>query len=286
MLIASRRLGEFLVDLRVLSRDVLEEMLAREQREGVHLSRLLVASGVVSEKDIIAAVADQIGVPFVDLADHPIRPDVHGLVPEDMARHYLAVAVDRTAAGVVVAMEDPSDRSVVAAIEEDTGERVVAAIAVRDELERVIEETYGAGADDWVEPDVVAPVVLSLDAVLEQALDVGASDVHLTVGLPPCVRRHGSLERSGRIPGAERLRAPAHGVRRAVRPPAGAVRARARAGDVARAAGPGEVPHERVPAAGLGGGRAAGGAGDAAAVREARRAGGRAQLAAARARVW
>ena len=36
MRIPSRRLGEFLVARRVLSRDVLEELLAREAAEGIH----------------------------------------------------------------------------------------------------------------------------------------------------------------------------------------------------------------------------------------------------------
>ena len=46
-----------------------------------------------------------------------------GLVPEDLARGYLAVALERRDDGVVVAMDDPGDEQVLAALEADLGTR-------------------------------------------------------------------------------------------------------------------------------------------------------------------
>ena len=134
MRISSRRLGEFLVDRRVLSRDVLDELLAREAAEGVHLSNLLVADQLVSEQDLMAAVANELGVPYIDLTERSILPDVWGLVPEDLARGYLAVALERRHDGVVVVMEDPSDEQVVATLEADLGVTIHPAVAVRDDV--------------------------------------------------------------------------------------------------------------------------------------------------------
>ena len=68
---ASRRLGEFLVDRKVLSRDALEEMLDREAREGTPLARLLAGNGLVSEKDLMAAVGHQVGIPRGPLEKGP-----------------------------------------------------------------------------------------------------------------------------------------------------------------------------------------------------------------------
>ena len=62
MRISSRRLGEFLVARRVLSRDALDELLAREEAEGVDLANLLVADELVGEQDLTAAVANELGV--------------------------------------------------------------------------------------------------------------------------------------------------------------------------------------------------------------------------------
>ena len=92
MLSPSRRLGEFLVDRKVLSRDTLETMLDREEREGTPLPRLLAGNGLVSEKDLMAAVAHQVGIPFLDLSETTVDPTLDRLVPADLARSKLAVA--------------------------------------------------------------------------------------------------------------------------------------------------------------------------------------------------
>lgn len=205
MRISSRSLGEFLVARRVLSRDVLVELLAREAAEGVHLSNLLVLDELVSEQDLIAAVASELGVPHVDLAERSILPDVWGLVPEDLARAHLAVALERRADGVVVAMDDPGDVTAVAAIEADLGVPVLAAVAVQDDLERLIGQMYGtgsrtgAGADDPANrapgPAQSRTARVQLDDLLDRVMEMGGSDLHLAVGSPPAVRVQGELHR-------------------------------------------------------------------------------------------
>src|SRR5690606_15940133 len=203
MRISSRRLGELLVTRRVLSRDALEELLAREAADGVPLSRLLLEGGVVSTHDLVAALATELGVPFVDLADPTIPPDVWGIVPEDLARGYLAVALERRPEGIFVAMEDPSDDQLLAALEEELRSPIVAAVAARDELERLVAQMYGPGDDrSWAEEPVGAGAAGRAEGQLRDLPNevprAGGSDLHLTVGTPPLVRVQGVLHR---IPG-------------------------------------------------------------------------------------
>jgi twitching motility protein PilT len=216
MRISSRRLGEFLVSRRVLSRDALDELLARESADGIHLSTLLQVENVVSDHDLMAAVASELGVPFADLAEQSILPDVWGMVPEDLARGYLAVALERRPTGLVIAMEDPGDEQVVSALEDDLGVTVLPAVAVRDELVRLIAQMYGPGPDDggdakaWADALVSAdeevgrsparPALVRLDDLLDEVVRVGGSDLHLTVGSPPVVRVQGELRRMPGIP--------------------------------------------------------------------------------------
>jgi len=201
MRISSRRLGELLVSRRVLQRDALEELLAREATAGVPLSGLLLQEGLVSAHDLVAAIATELGVPFVDLADPTIPPDVWGAVPEDLARAHLAVALERRPDGVLVAMEDPSDDRLLAALEEALGSPVVAAVATRDDLERLVAQMYGPG--EGTSPSG-APTggQIQLRDLLNEVVRVGGSDLHLTVGTPPLVRVQGVLRR---IPGVPAL---------------------------------------------------------------------------------
>ena len=72
----SRRLGEFLVERKVLSREALETALQRELAEGRSLASILMAEGLVGEKDLVAAIAAQVGKPCVDLSEHLIPPEL------------------------------------------------------------------------------------------------------------------------------------------------------------------------------------------------------------------
>lgn len=78
MRISSRRLGELLVSRHVLSRDSLDELLARGSAEGVHLGTILQLEQVVSEDDLMAAVASELGVPVDDLAEQMYGSDGDG----------------------------------------------------------------------------------------------------------------------------------------------------------------------------------------------------------------
>ncbi len=209
---ASRRLGEFLVDRKVLSRDTLEQLLAREVDEGVALSKLLLAEGVVGEKDLVAAVAAQVGIAFVDFDHVAVNPALDRLVPTELARRHLAVAVDFEGSDLVVAMMDPSDRDAVTEIERATAWTVRPAIALRSELSRVVASMYGSelearpaeavgdvrideGAGSTTDAVLDGPPVeLHVNDLLERVVDLGGSDLHLTVGIHPSVRVHGDIK--------------------------------------------------------------------------------------------
>ncbi len=230
MLNASRRLGEFLVERKVLSRETLETALQTEAADGRPLPTILVAEGLVGEKDLVAAVADQVGKRFVDLTAIVISPELDGTIPTELAVRHLALAVDFEGSELVVAMADPSDREAVVAIEAATGWKVRPALAVRSELQRVVSAMYGGTSspagdgghrspedevdlefvlDERVPTTSAAPTwsdaegeveELHVNELLQRVLDLGGSDLHLSVGLEPAVRVHGELKRLTEFP--------------------------------------------------------------------------------------
>jgi hypothetical protein len=60
---SSRKLGELLVDQRILSRDVLEELLREETESGRPLAKILVDGGHVREEDVLKAVSSRVKIP-------------------------------------------------------------------------------------------------------------------------------------------------------------------------------------------------------------------------------
>jgi twitching motility protein PilT len=212
MLNGSRRLGEFLVQRKVLSREALEAALQREAAERRPLASILVAEGMVGEKDLVAGLADQVGKRFVDLTQTVVPAELDRMIPAELARRHLALAVDVEGTDLVVAMGDPGDAPAVREVEQSTGWTVQPALAVRSELQRVVEAMYGRGdggrspADDValdvaLDPSVPragwedeGPEELHINELLQRQLDLGGSDLHLTTGIEPCVRVHGELK--------------------------------------------------------------------------------------------
>jgi twitching motility protein PilT len=214
----SRRLGEFLVERKVLSRDALENALAGEERDGVPLAKLLIGDGLVGERDLVAGLAYQLGIPFLDFEQQPVNPQLERLIPADMARRHLAVAVGSEAGNLTVAMEDPTDEAAVAEIAEATGWPVLPVLAVRSDLKRVVGWMYGpdaaeaaggqSGAGEGHGPESFGPPVefgeaaqashlpqeeLHVNVLLERVVELHGSDLHITAGIPPAVRIHGEI---------------------------------------------------------------------------------------------
>jgi twitching motility protein PilT len=212
---ASRRLGEFLVDRKVLSRDTLEQLLDREATESTPLSKLLLLEGLVGEKDLVAAVAYQVGLDFVDFEARTVNPTLDRIIPAELAHKYQAVAVDLDGSDLLVAMADPGNSEAKTELEQATSWSIKPALATRDELKKIVGQMYGpAPAGMAVVGDLEITVAehgdsqagesgsefdaikgeLHVNDLLERVVDLGGSDLHLTVGLHPSVRVHGEIK--------------------------------------------------------------------------------------------
>jgi twitching motility protein PilT len=196
----SRAVGELLVERKVLSRDALEELLVQEQRSGTPFVQLVVADGVVGERDVVAAIAAHVGLPAWNPLDRPIPPMVRSMIPAELARKVSAIVVAAEDQHLVVAMEDPSDRGAADLISQTTGWQVRPAMATPGDIRRAIDETYGP-ADGSTDDESSAPVVVrsatgltyQLNGLLTRMVELGASDLHLSNGRPPSVRVDGAI---------------------------------------------------------------------------------------------
>lgn len=195
----SRPLGEFLVDRKVLSRDQLELALLEERRTGVELSKSLAADGLVGERHLAAAVASQLGVDFWDPEVKPILPVVGGMVPVNLARSGPALPVAIDDGQLVVAVLDPLDLSLIEQVAQATKWRVRPLMATKDDIDRGLDAMYGEPADgnSGVGPADVTRAEVGFQQLLTEMVSLGASDLHLSVGLPPCVRIDGGLRPMG-----------------------------------------------------------------------------------------
>lgn len=199
---ASRKLGELLVDRRLLSKDVLESLLDKETTTGVPIAKLLIDGGHVREEDLLRAVAERVGMLYIDLDDALLDPEAVGVLDADEARRTMAIPVRIEDEKIVVAVADPFDPETHVRLEKAAGVGVTLALATREAIQRAIDFVHGVDEVPLLrQPGVpteaateVEPDALHLNELLSIQLERGGSDLHLTAGSPPQIRVHGRLE--------------------------------------------------------------------------------------------
>jgi twitching motility protein PilT len=200
----SDRLGEVLVEQGVLDHETLESAKSRQRSSGMPLGRVLLSEGHVNERQLIAALAAQVNLPFVDVTDGTVDPNAAALISREMAEKLCALPVAfRGDSDLLVAVADPSNTVALQQIEARTALRTIPALAVRADLKGAIVEFT-----DENEPPPAAngqatstmrllaheqAMSVGLDELLMEVINRDGSDLHLTAGSPPVVRVHGEL---------------------------------------------------------------------------------------------
>jgi MSHA biogenesis protein MshE len=103
------RLGEILVQQKLLSEEQLTAALADQKRSGRKLGRVFVENGYVTEEQIAGALARQLNIPYLNLKFFNINPEVVRLLPETQARRFRALVLEDRRGSLLVGMSDPTD---------------------------------------------------------------------------------------------------------------------------------------------------------------------------------
>jgi MSHA biogenesis protein MshE len=80
------RLGEILVQQKLLSEEQLMFSLGEQKRTGRKLGRVFVENAFVTEEQISSALAKQLNIPYINLKFYNINPDTVRLLPERQAK--------------------------------------------------------------------------------------------------------------------------------------------------------------------------------------------------------
>jgi putative nucleotidyltransferase with HDIG domain len=140
-----KRLGEILVDLRVIDEQQLESALQYQRWHRCKLGVALVELGYVSEEQVLSTVSRKLGYDRVRLDSVQRTSLVEAalqLVPEDVAstKGIIPLACDRTT--LTVAMRDPGNLHAIDELAFRTGRRVKVVIAGEREIERAVARFY------------------------------------------------------------------------------------------------------------------------------------------------
>ena len=194
------RLGDVLVQQKLVSEEQLQQMLQQQRTSGRRLGRLMIDAGLITEEALAHALARQLRVPVVNLKSFPLETRTVRLLGESPARRHRAIVLEDKGEQLLVGFADPLDLAAYDELTRLLGRSIRVAVVAETQLAAALDRHYRrteemVGLAKALEQDLGdavdfgtlqqsvgqegAPVVRLLQSVFEDALQVGASDVHL-----------------------------------------------------------------------------------------------------------
>lgn len=140
--IISKKLGELLVERRVITKQELEGALAVQKEKGGLIGQILVDLGYASEEAIAQAITAQYGFPYLPLENYEIDPDVIKLIPKNVASQYCLIPIDKIGNNITIAMSNPLNTLAIEDIELISGLCVQIFVGTGTDIQRAIEKYY------------------------------------------------------------------------------------------------------------------------------------------------
>ena len=169
-----------------------------QEQDGGDLLQLLGRLGLVSERDHAEACAAELDLPLRSAKDVPELPPEEVLLSLKFMKQFHVVPVAADADHVDVLLADPQDPYVLDAVRLASGREPRPAVALRSEIDELVERWHGQGRsamDSIVEgaegeqnfDDVEhlrdlaseAPVIRLVNLVIQRAVELRASDIHI-----------------------------------------------------------------------------------------------------------
>jgi general secretion pathway protein E len=195
-LVPHRRLGEMLIERGKIEPEDLERALELQQERGDKLGKILTDMGSVAQRDVLAALSEQFGLPLVNIeGPPPSAPEIEGM-SERFLRQCRAFPVALADSTLTLAMADPLDFETVATVRSFCGFEIQTVLAAEQEIVDAIDKYYGEsdrhtllpeGDDEQASADLEhlrdmaseAPVIRLVNAMIADAVEKRASDIHI-----------------------------------------------------------------------------------------------------------
>ena len=160
---AQRKLGQILIDLGYINDDQLWDLLEdQKQTPGTVLGQVAVRMGMVTQAQVTEALAEQWGMPVVNLEETNIQSNVLELVPQTMAEIYRIMPVSLKNNVLTVAMADPQNVGALDDLRNFLGHEIRGAVSSGPDVEAAIARYY-ADREESIE-DVIEQMTSDEDA--------------------------------------------------------------------------------------------------------------------------
>ncbi len=196
------RIGDLLVQNRIITEEQLLSALAEQKKTGRQLGRTLINLNYIAETELLNFLSQQLNIPFLDISQYPRKPEAIKLLPETAARRFRVLLLENNEFDVLLAMADPTDLMGLDELSRILKKTIRPAVVRESDLLMAIDQSYRRTAEinnlaeqlrsDMSKEDNIdlntlltsgeaadAPVVKLLKSVFEDAVQVRVSDIHI-----------------------------------------------------------------------------------------------------------
>ena len=195
------RIGDLLVEIGIISQDQLMLVLDEQKRSGRKFGRTVVDLGFVKEDRLLLEMSKHFAMPYIDISRFQFNGEITRRLPESLARRYRAIILMEEDQQYFVGFVDPLDILAVDEVYRALKQKVVPAFVKEQEVLNAIDRIYrrteqiasiaGELDDELSDSDLdlesllaesdasEAPVVRLLQNIFEDAVQMGASDIHI-----------------------------------------------------------------------------------------------------------
>ena len=191
-----QRLGEILIERGKMQPEDVARALEIQQERGDKIGKIFVDMGLLAQRDMLAALSDQLGVPLVTIdGPPPSAPEIDSLSHRFLrqARAFPIAISDST---LTLGMADPLDFETIAAVRAFSGFEVRPVLVAEAEVADAIEKHYGESEQETLTTEGMdadeiaslehlrdmaseAPVIRLVNAMIASAIEARASDIHI-----------------------------------------------------------------------------------------------------------
>ena len=195
-------IGQYLVERNLITEEQLQQALAKQKEtKGKLFGDVVIEMGLVSDIQFTQCLAERLNVPFVDLDNTQLMPDIVKKIPEAVARKYNVIAVNKIGKRITVATNDPVNFYIFEDIRAITGCNVTSVLSTKAAINRAIGKMYSEGQVNSVVDEATkqkeeelnlddlkdisedrienAPIVKLATAIVENAFRQDATDIHI-----------------------------------------------------------------------------------------------------------
>lgn len=200
--------GKFLSDILhkkgLISEKDMDRILKTQKDTVKDLQKIIIELGILKKDEMMIALANEIGVKYVNLNEITIDPVIVVLIPEEMARRHQLIAIDKGENKLTVAMANPLDVFAYDEIKIRLGYNLEAVLSYGEDINKALDEVFGV-TDEWdqvidkVENMTVtvlkeeekeadlsaltageeAPIISLVNLMILRAVKEQASDIHI-----------------------------------------------------------------------------------------------------------